>query len=117
MILLDTTLTGFTPNEMIIELVSDYVVNELLNPTPPSPGNGIDPGGQWQNPESGQSGQEGGGPSAGNGGPEAKKRTKMAILCSGRGGKRHREAQRLHWEAKSSLPAIHRAGFQNANTS
>ena len=68
MILLDTTLTGFTPNEMIIELVSDYVVNELLNPTPPSPGNGIDPGEQWQNPESGQSGQEGGGPSAGNGG-------------------------------------------------
>ena len=59
-----------------------------------------------------------------NGGPEGKKRTKTSILCSGRRGlalgrkemsigkHNRRDAYR-----KRGLPANHRAGFQNANTS
>ena len=55
-----------TPQQVIIELISEYVINEIIEPH--SPGNGIDPGEQWQNPESGQSGQEGGGQSGNQGG-------------------------------------------------
>lgn len=64
----DTSLTHHSPDSLIIELVSDYVVSEIINTNPHSPGNGIDPGEEWQNPESGQSGQEGGGSSGGSSG-------------------------------------------------
>lgn len=64
----DSSLIHHSPDSLIIELVSDYVVGEIINMNPHSPGNGIDPGEEWQNPESGQTGQEGGGPSSGSGG-------------------------------------------------
>ena len=68
MMAIDSSLVFNNPSELIIEMISDYVVNELVNPSPHSPGNGINPGEDWQNPETGQTGQEGGGPSGGNNG-------------------------------------------------
>lgn len=61
----DSSIINRTPHDMIIELVAGYAINEIINSNPHSPGNGIDPGEEWQNPESGQTGQEGGGSSGG----------------------------------------------------
>ncbi len=80
---LDSTFTLHTPQEMIVEMVSDYLVNEIVNNFPSSPGNGIDPGEIWENPETGQSGQEGGGSSSGSG---------NMITCE--------------WETVSEVPAM-----------
>ena len=79
----DSTTFLHTPQEMIIEMVSDYLVNEVVNNFPSSPGNGIDPGEIWENPETGQSGQEGGEPSSGSG---------NMITCE--------------WETVSEVPAM-----------
>ena len=57
----DSSVINRTPHDIIIELVASYALNEIIKFNPHSPGNGIDPGEEWQNPETGQTGQDGGG--------------------------------------------------------